>query len=565
MRKEGFMKCKVIDALSSTEPDTIKGILVGGLGMLKTFIRGAALSAIVTFFGTAFAGVNVNNGNFYVANTDFFLSTSGINIEVTRTYNSRSSYVQGFFGVGWSSEIEGYLKVNGSNVDYYEGGGGNLVTFMPDAKTKDKWINSLYGLQTLSKTKTGWVLESAAGKILSFTEAGKLASIGDKNGNVIHFVYKGNLIEQLRDNFNNQVKFTWKDFGGHPRVVRIERDNLKASYTYSPIGNLIKAVGVDAVPYVYDYDDEHNMTKITYADGEYKAMSYNKSRDWITKFRDRDGMVTTYDYFSDTLDPENKFGTIVSRFKEGSNERETSKFWYEFRKRADGSKFNYRSVTSVRGVVTETIFTECCGTPLVVSQWPDSGEADAARKLDWTVAKGNKTSSSFEYYPDGLLKKKIAPNGTVTALTYDEKHRKVATVQKGARKISYRYDVKGNLASALDHSENRNLTLSYDDRGRITVVQETVKTGATTAARSVFFRYDGGGRPIEIKEKSADGKEGIIRMKYNARGEVEGVFNAQGRALASEVDMEIARRVALTFQNLLEIVQPAGVTLGPEG
>jgi hypothetical protein len=81
----------------------------------------------------------------------------------------------------------------------------------------------------------------------------------------------------------------------------------------------------------------------------------------------------------------------------------------------------------------------------------------------------------------------------------------------------------------------------------------------------VFFRYDGGGRPIEIKEKSADGKEGIIRMKYNARGEVEGVFNAQGRALASEVDMEIARRVALTFQNLLEIVQPAGVTLGPEG
>jgi hypothetical protein len=54
-------------------------------------------------------------------------------------------------------------------------------------------------------------------------------------------------------------------------------------------------------------------------------------------------------------------------------------------------------------------------------------------------------------------------------------------------------------------------------------------------------------------------------MKYNARGEVEGVFNAQGRALASDADMETARKVATTFQNLLEIVQPAGVTLGPEG
>jgi|GEM_PF-1238812 len=564
MRKEGFMKCKVIDAPSSAGTVRIESKLVGGLGMFKTFIRGAALSALLGVVGTAYAGVNVNNGNFYVANTDFFFPTAGLNIEVTRTYNSRSSYVQGFFGVGWSSEIEGYLKINGGNVDYYEGGGGNLVTFVNDGK--GKWINSLYGLQTLVKTKTGWVLESAAGKVLGFNADGKLASLADKNGNSIGFTYKGKLIEQMKDNFNNQVKFTWKDFGGHPRVVRIERDNLKVSYAYSAIGNLTKAIGVDAVPYTYSYDDEHNMTKITYAGGEYKEMAFNKSRDWITKFRDRDGMVTSYDYFSDSLDPENKFGTIVSRYKEGSKDREASKFWYEFRKRADGSKFNYRSVTSVRNVVTETIFTECCGTPLVVSQWPDTEKPGTlARNLDWTVAKGNKTSSSFEYFSDGLLKKKTAPNGTVTALTYDSKYRKVASVQKGARKITYAYDVKGNLASAYDHSENRNLALNYDDRGRITIVKESIKTGKTVAARSVFFRYDGGGRPIEIKEKSADGNEGVIRMKYNAQGEVEGVFNAQGRALASEADMEVARKVALTFQNLLEIVQPAGVTLGPEG
>jgi YD repeat-containing protein len=560
--------CKVIDAPSSKGAAKIESKVLGGPSMFKSFIRASALVLGLFFTIQVSAGVNVNNGNYYVANTDFYFPTAGLNIEFTRTYNSRSSYVQGFFGVGWSSELEGYLRISGSSIEYYEGGGGNIISFAQDSKNKAKWVNSLYGLQTLTQQKETYVLENAVGKVLSFNKEGRLIRVADKNGNFIDVVYKGKLIEMLRDNFNNQVRVSWKDFGGHPRIVRIERDSLKASYNYSNIGNLTKAVGIDAVPYVYEYDDEHNMTKITYANGEYKAMAYNKSRDWITRFRDRDGMVTTYDYFADSLDPENKFGTIVTRFQEGSKDSEASKFWYEFRKRADGSKFNYRSVTSIRNIVTETIFTECCGTPLVVSQWPDAAKAGTpARNLDWTVAKGNKTTTSFEYFPDGLLKKKTAPNGTVTALTYDPRHRKVSSVQTGARKISYTYDAKGNLATAHDHSENRKLELTYDLQGRITVVKETVPRAgsAQTVARNVFFRYDGGGRPIEIKERSPDGSEGVIRMKYTAQGEVEGVFNGQGRALASESDMETARNVAITFQNLLEIVQPAGVTLGPEG
>ncbi len=511
----------------------------------------------------ASAGVNVNNGNFYVANTDFFLQTSGLNIEIARTYNSRSSYVNGYFGIGWSSEIEGRLDVGAKKIDFYEGGGGNIVSF---TKSKDgSWNNSLYGHQSISKNKNGnYYLTTAIGKIFGFNAQGQMISLADSNGNLISINYKDGLVSLLQDNFNNQVKFTWKKFGARPRIVRIERDALKVSYNYSPIGNLTKAVGVDAVPYNYEYDEEHNLTKITYANGDFKKMNYDKARDWITQFRDRTGMVTAYDYFADSLDPENKFGTIVSRSQEGSKNSEFSKFWYEFRKRADGSKFNYRSVTSINGVVTETLFTECCGTPLVVSQWPDKVKGISKQKLDWTVAQSNKTSTYFEYYGDGLLKKKTSANGTVTALTYDPKHKKVASVQKGSRKISYGYDVNGNLKTAYDHSENRNLALAYDKDGRITVVNESVKAGKAVASRQVFFRYDGNGRPIEIKEKTKKG-EGVIQMKYAANGEVIGVYNAKGREIASEKDMETARAVTNTFQNLLEIVQPAGVTLGPEG
>ena len=535
--------------------------------MRKSFMNTLAVVATMVFAVVvavpASAGVNVNNGNYYVANTDFFLPTSGLNVEIARTYNSRSSYVKGYFGIGWSSEIEGYLDIKGAKIDFYEGGGGNIVSFNKDKQ--GNWINSLYGLQTIRKDKQGnYYLTSALGKIIGFNGQGKMISLADVNGNKISLNYKDGLVSMLQDNFNNQVKFSWKKFGAHSRIVRIERDELKASFNYSPIGNLIKAVGVDAVPYSYDYDEEHNLTKITYANGEYKEMKYNKSRDWITQFRDRSGFVTEYDYFSDSLDPENKFGTIVSRYQEGSQNREFSKFWYEFRKRADGSKFNYRSVTSISNVVTETLFTECCGTPLVVSQWPDSTKGVSKQKLDWTVAKSNKTSTYFEYFPDGLLKKKTSANGIVTALTYDPKHKKVASVQRGSRKISYGYDAKGNLQSAYDFADKRNLQLNYDAEGRISVVNETVGAGKALAKRQVYFRYDGNGRPIEIKEKTKT-SEGIIKMKYAANGEVIGVYNSQGREIASEKDMETARAVTNTFQNLLEIVQPAGVTLGPEG
>src|SRR5687767_7406963 len=79
--------------------------------------------------GLVQAGVNVNNGNFYITYTDFIVYTPGLPIEVTRTYNSRSSFVPGKFGVGWSSEMDSYIKFENKDIVYFEGGGGNVLRF----------------------------------------------------------------------------------------------------------------------------------------------------------------------------------------------------------------------------------------------------------------------------------------------------------------------------------------------------------------------------------------------------------------------------------------------------
>lgn len=512
----------------------------------------------------ALAGVNVNNGNFYIAYTDFFVSTPGLNIDITRTYNSRSSYVKGYFGVGQSSELESRVEVKGPSVLYYEGGGGNVVKFEPVKGTPGLWSNGVYGVQKIRSGKDGWLLETATGKLMTFSNVdGRLARVADRNKNFYDLVYDKGQLAMLRDNFNNQVKVKWGTFGKLPRITLLEMGEKKARYEYNDYGDLTKAWGADGVPYAYSYDDEHNMTRISYKDGSYKEMAYNKAKDWITRYRDTDGMVTSYDYFSDNLDPESKFGTTVVRQKEGSQSKDVAKFWYEFRRRADGTRYNHKAVTLIRGTTTETIFTECCGTPIAISQWhADQDASTSAANLAWTAPKPDKKTTTFEYFEDGLLKKKTAPDGTITALTYDTKHHKVSTVDKGGRKIAYNYDGRGNLAWALDSADKKRLDLTYDDKGHITIVKESLL--GTKKGRLVYFRYDAKGKPVEIKEKTFEGKEGLIKLTYGADGEVTGVFNAQGRAVASADEIASAQRIAATFQGLLEIVQPAGVTLTPE-
>jgi YD repeat-containing protein len=279
-------------------------------GIRSAFIYSVGATLLLLGSSQALAGVNVNNGNFYVAYTDFLINNPALSLDVTRTYNSRSSYVKGFFGVGWSSEYEGHLVFKGPEIQYYEGGGGNVVVFK---KTGALWTNELFGKQKITAAGANFVLENTVQKRLTFNAKGQLVKISDGANNYLEFTYTDKQLTLIRDNLNNQVRISWKSFGGNPRIVRIERDVMKASYEYNEKGQLTKVIGADGVPFSYEYDDEFNMTAVVYNDGTRKEMAYNKTRDWITKFKDRDGWVTTYDYFSDNLDPENKFGTTVVR------------------------------------------------------------------------------------------------------------------------------------------------------------------------------------------------------------------------------------------------------------
>ena len=145
------------------------------------------------------------------------------------------------------------------------------------------------------------------------------------------------------------------------------------------------------------------------------------------------------------------------------------------------------------------------------------------------------------------MTKKVTPT-EVTDLSYDAKAAKVSKVVRNSKidkKLSswseFKYDERGNLVLAKN-SEKKGVKLFYDTNGRI-------KSLIDQDQRRLDFKYNENSKPVEI----TDPKLGTIRVSYKNSGEIDKIDSSAGQ--------KVALQVTSAFQNLLEIIRPAGVNL----
>jgi YD repeat-containing protein len=279
--------------------------------------------------------------------------------------------------------------------------------------------------------------------------------------------------------------------------------------------------------YRYSQDKRHNLTEILYANKTSMQITYfgKELFENVKSVKERDGSKSEYTYWTSPKDAGHT--RVGSRLldKEG---KEISKSSYEYfsRKKGDGEDWTYKIATNIDGDVSETTYNECCGLPLVIK-------------------KGGQ-ESAFTYDKEGRVLKKVTPSET-TLLTYDAKVGKVNRVEKHIKSTNkkewseFKYDDKGNLTFARN-SDNKGVRLFYDLNGRI-------KTMVDQNKKQIDFTYNEHSKPIEIKDPAG----GAIRVTYKNSGEVDKVDSSGGRDLANQV--------STSFQGLLEIVKPAGVSL----
>lgn len=538
------------------------------------FYRGISL-AIMTFLvaSIASAGVNLKNGNFYISYTDIVVPGGGKKLEITRTYNSKSTEI-GWFGFGWGSEFETRLEVSADGaIIIHENGSGAKTRFTPGAsidpvaastkivnemkkktalseKTAEELIQKLaknaelrhtyaqnFGVQSqiaqgttlksndrgpqdLVVLKDGYRRSHADGRNDYFDKEGRLVKIADKQGYFVSFSYKGGNLESIKDSQAKQIFFSWYSDGLVKEIW--SAGDKKAQYKYNE-NDLVYSKDVGDNVYEYGYDKSHNLTEIRYSDKSKLAISYDPKTFFVSNVTDRNGESTKYEYGANQKNPDDHYWTIVT--KPGFDGKPVAnRYEYEIKSTPDGARYTYRIFTDINGIKTDTIFGE--------------------HSLPVKIARGNHVTN-FEYNKQGLLTKKSSTKGDFVNIEYDDKINKIKKVVNNEGTTNFEFDAKGNLVKA-SNNHGKTVFLIYDSKGKISkmVDQEPGNT-----RRVLAFKYNALGKPVEIEME----KIGKINVAYDNYGEIKKVESSAGHKMALQVTQ--------AFQNLLTIVKPAGVNL----
>lgn len=533
---------------------------------------------------TAFGLVDMKNANYTNSWTDMEVPGPGYDFKIIRTYNSRSLF-NGMFGFGWCSDFETKMDVTPEgNIRVKECGGGASTVYSAREVNKadiDKTIaqiiakkkqekkvgqNDAYyaNLQTtlledddqrmqLARefniavpvkegtkffangkevehfvfNKTFYTRNFVDGSAQRFNLEGNLIAQYDKNGNFLKFEFDKDTLKEVVDNNGRRLSFKYYP---NKKVQKVTGPNgLIVEYKFAGLDDLSNVKNAWKNVYTYEYDDVHNLTKATWPDKTFVAVKYDKLKDWVLGFTDRDKCTEAYGYEVAASDKNHYTSTVKKTCGKEVVADNKYEFWHK--QRADGQTYLQRVLTSIAGSTTDIIYHETFGKPVSIRK--------------------NSDRISFEYYPDGLVKTKSTANSKMD-FQYEPQIKKVSEVSlnildaKGKvtskRVTQFKYDPKGNLNFA-SNSDGQKISMTYDNRGRIASITDQAKKVVKIDYEERF------GKPSIVTRPGL----GTIKVSYKPNGEIQNVESKEGPS--------VAMQVASTFNNLLDIIAPATAEL----
>ncbi len=569
---------------------------------MRAFLAGIT---VLFCFNAHALTVNRLNGSAGVIYIDFSLPGAVLPLELVRTYNSITAATEnkgwlGAFGWGWTAPFETTLTTTPDrNVLLRDGANGNTVLFRPEqedpkamtafvdevkqryferekgrkytkeelaklalpdrmmrqlrsepdfrAETASRYgieteiplgqvlVSSEFGYQTIFQKGNQWI-RNRDGTTQVFDGDGRLVKQIDKNGFFFVFTYSSSQkfqLEQINDaNRTMSLKFKWRG----ERIVEVtDNRGNKARYNYDGNNNLVQVVDSNRQTFNYVYANKkypHLLTKIDYvteaAGGKtpFREIRYDDNA-LVVYHREKDGAETNYTYGKIARDPENNFWTKAVHLEKGAKEETYDEFL--IKARPDGTKYLHRQEHRKPSGTIVTIFTPCCGKPLEITQ--------------------NGVTTLYKYYNNGLLKERVGPKEDVK-IEYDPRWKKVSKVNQNGVVSEYTYDDHGNLVRAANTRKEK-VSLKYDRFGRIL---EMIDATGTT----IGFKYGELGKPVLISQTGV----GSIKIAYDLQGRIrnaETVPEAKSRRPSKADSKEVVRRVMKGFQQLLDIIRPAGI------
>ena len=558
---------------------------------------------LISFSTSVWAVIDTRNANFSDPWIDLVVPGSGYDLRVKRSYNSRTLF-NGIFGFGWCANFESKIeKTSTGDLKLTECGGGLEVTFKSgsssyqntlkvidkivaalrqkkkrlsesyftklkgeleyDNNLREKYANNLKIKRIPVRSQRTFYANGRADENIKLDEKyyvrslpngtyekynmkGQLKYIYDKNGNYLKIKYNGKKIVSVIDNQGRRLMFKYQG----DKVSSIQGPNgLSVSYKHKD-EDLVYVKNAWKNEYTYKYDDLHNLVRINYPDKTFKAISYNKDKDWVTSFIDRRKCIESYKYESDPNDPLNHYTSYIEKKCNGKITN-VSSYEFLYRKRKNGSRYLARTRSDNNGDIVDMFYHPVFGKPTSVLR--------------------NGITLVYTYYPSGMVKKRREPTQT-SSFQYKNKCQKVSHVVTKSYQIvrtpshkktkhradrkSYRrklvktvrsyfeYDkAKCNLALAKN-SIGQVARISHDQRGRIQTIKDQ-------SQKIISINYEERfSKPSKITRPGL----GSLSVSYKLDGSLKNVSSDQGPSVAVQI--------ASVFNNLLEIISPVSSDLG---
>ncbi|GAB5443698.1 MAG: hypothetical protein Fues2KO_40470 [Fuerstiella sp.] len=461
-------------------------------------------------------------GNFRLSFTDLVVPVSGIDVVLSRTYDSLDSSDRGDFGFGWTMDFRDVqLQVSVPEVDarsaslglyspYRDGtriyitppgGRREAFTFAPVAK----------GVLGLVYYTPRFIADDGVTSTLTVSNANLNNSFGE------YYAFSGGQPY-------NPAAF---EFGGgftltteEGLAYRINAATGQVTSISDPNGNRLNFsdAGVTSnsgVSVTFERDIVGRITAAVDPAGQRLQYSYDVNGDLET-FTDRDGHVSRYEYdavrphfLTDVIDPLGNTGIRGEYDSEGRLISLTD---------ADGNSLSITTnVSSNTQVVVDEVGSQ------TIYQYDSRGNTTAE-----TNALGDTTASTFD--TDNNLLTETDPLGRVTRYTYDSFGNVLTITDPAGAVTMYTYaNARRGLVASITDPLGNTTTYTYDSKGNLTSFDDGsgVQAGSTYDSKGNLTAYDD---PVSGRTTYTYDAAGNLLTSTNADGTVTSfTYDANGR------------------------------------
>jgi RHS repeat-associated protein len=487
--------------------------------------------------------VNCLTGNFSETYTD--LRVPGLNdgLTFTRSYNSQAAAngTHGTFGYGWSFEFGETLSLDPSGQSAtVTNADGSTVTF---TNLEGAWRAPAWVQATLVHNEDGtYTYTLPDQRAFTFSSAGVLQKITDRNGNATTLTYGSGRLETITDPAGRKLTLAYNAEG----LVESVKDPMGHTVKYAYEGGNLKSVtepGEASPRWQFKYDSSREITEVIDGRGGIVLNKYDGSHR-VTEQKDALERKTTWSYASGETQVTLPTGSVTrALFSKdlptsithayGTTSAATTSYGYD-------ENDNLISVTDPNSHITKYGYDGQGNRTSVLdaneheTKWTYDSTHDV---LSVTTPRGEKTTIERDSHGNATSISRPAPGSTTQTTKYEyDSHGNLTSAEDPLKRVTkYGYDSNGDRTSETDpEGEERTWEYDEDSHETATVSPRGNVEGGEPAKYKTTIERDAQERPVKVTDPL--GHE--TKYAYDPSGNLETQTDPNGHTTSYTYDAD---------------------------